>query len=876
MTKKLYIIDGNAYVHRAFHALPMLTNSRGQVINAVYGFTRILLKIIKRDKPDYLAVCFDSPALTFRHKEFADYKATRKETPFELKNQMSMAHEVVESFDIPLYRVPGYEADDLIATIVAQLKKEDVEIVVVSGDKDVFQLIGEKVKVLTEPKEVLFDMQGVKEKFGFLPECMRDYLGLCGDTSDNIPGVKGVGEKTATTLVNQYCTIENMYAHLNEIAPKIRNKLESSKDVALLSKKLVTLAHDAPIKVSLEQLESKPFDREKVLSLLNKYEFKTLIPELIEHRLEEGASYELVTAGESLSALLAAIKEKEEIAFKIEGDYSDPMKAHLVGLSFCFEEKKAYYVPAEKKEILEKIRPVLEDEKIRKIGHNLKYDVLILRNEGITLRGISFDTMIASYVLNPSKFNHSLEDVAAEYLQIRLLPLTELIGKGIKQIPLGQVPAEKVTQYAGARVDMAWRLKQIFSDELHSLALDKLFYEVELPLLFILADMEYEGIRVDVGYLKELSKDFAGRLQGLEKDIYSLAGEEFCINSPQQLSKILFQKLNLPVIEKTKTGPSTNEAVLRQLQNLHDLPKKIIRYRELAKLKSTYIDPIPQLINGRSKRLHTSFNQTVTATGRLSSSEPNLQNIPIRTEIGRMIRRSFIPEEGSVLLSADYSQIDLRVLAHVADDPRMKEAFERGEDIHAHTAAEIFSIRLTEVDEEKRRIAKMVNFGLSYGMSPYGLSQGLDIDQSTAKEYIERYFARYQGVKTYMEKIVEQSRQKGFVTTLLGRRRYLPEIHAKDRNVRSFAERVAINMPIQGTAADIIKIAMIHIDKKFREEKLRAKMLLQVHDELIFEVPAEEIEQARTIIVREMEGALTLTVPIKVNISVGKNWRDLE
>lgn len=886
MTKKLYIIDGNAYVHRAFHALPLLTNSSGQVINAVYGFTRTLLKIVKRDQPDYLAVCFDSAGPTFRHKEFEQYKATRKIAPYELKAQIPMVQEIVAAFNIPVFSMTGYEADDLIATLVRRLEDQDVEVIIVSGDKDVLQLVAAKVKVLSEPKEILFDVKGVKEKYGFLPEHIRDYLGLCGDTSDNVPGVKGIGEKTATMLVTQYGSIEDIYSQLENIPPKIKNKLADAREQALLSKRLVTLEHNAPITVLLPELKSVPIDREKALSLFNKYEFKTLISELIEFRADENAQYRTMCTLESITGLVQKIKEKREVSVDVETDNTDATKAALIGMSFCLREKEAYYIPLAhkclggptlaKKQVLEKVREILEDETIQKYGHNLKYDLLVLRNEGIALQGISFDTMIASYLLNPSKFNHNLEDVSAEYLQVRLMPISDLIGKGGKQITIDHVPADRVAQYSGAQVDMVWRLKQLFAKELESKQLDKLFYDVEMPLLQILADMEYAGILVDLPYLEKLAKEFTHRIDQLEEEIFALAGEKFNINSPQQLSRILFQKLQLPVIEKTKTGASTNEAVLRQLQKLHDLPKKIIQYRELAKLKSTYIDPIPDMVAQKTGRLHTSFNQTVTATGRLSSSDPNMQNIPIRTEIGRMIRRSFIPAKGCLFISADYSQIDLRVLAHICGDENMRRAFAEGEDIHTHTAAEIFGVKPTEVDDEKRRVAKMVNFGLSYGMSPYGLSQSLNIDQSTAKEYIERYFTRYRGVKDYMEKIVEQARRDGFVTTLLNRRRYLPEIHSSDRNIRSFAERVAINMPIQGTAADIVKVAMIHIAGKISQEKLRTKMLLQVHDELIFETPEDEIARVQKIIVKEMEKALPLNVPIKVNVSIGKNWRDLE
>ncbi|MDD5492730.1 MAG: DNA polymerase I [bacterium] len=885
MKKKLYIIDGHAYIHRAFHALPMLTNSQGLVINAVYGFTRMLLKIIKREQPDYLAVCFDSPHPTFRHKAFEQYKATRKETPDELKTQIPMVQEMVEAFKIPVFRMPGYEADDLIATIARQAEKQDVDVVVVSGDKDILQLVDEHIKVLSEPKGILFSEKEVQEKFGFSADKIKDYLGLCGDSSDNIPGVPGIGEKTALQLVKEYGTIENMYQNLDKMPAKVKNKMEAGREMAFKSKELVTLVENVALTMTLDDLRPVPLDQEKAMALFNKYEFKSLSTELIEQSSEKDASYKVITDPAELAKIITAIKQKKEVSIDLETNSTEPMLAKIVGLVLCHEEKKAYYLPVahdylgvpqqDKKKVLELLKPVIEDEKIKKYGQNLKYDLLVLKNEGSELKGISFDTMIASYLINPSKLNHSLEDIAAEYLQYKMIPISDLIGKGVKQITMDQVQVERVSEYACAQVDMVWRLKHKLSGMMVEKGLDKLFYDVEMPVLEILAEMEYAGILVDLPYLKELSREIDGKITALEQVIYKIAGTEFNINSPQQLSKILFEKLGLPIIEKTKTGASTNESVLRQLQAMHELPKRIIEDRELAKLKSTYIDPIPEMINPKTGRLHTSFNQTVTTTGRLSSSEPNLQNIPIRTEIGRSIRRSFIPKEGCVFVSADYSQIDLRVLAHMSGDEHMKQAFHNHEDIHSHTACEIFGLKPEEVDDEKRRIAKTVNFGLSYGMSPYGLSQALGIDAATAKDYIDKYFARFSGVKVYMEMIVEKARHDGFVTTLLNRRRYLPEISAKDRNIRSFAERVAINMPIQGTAADIIKIAMINIDKKLKQEKLQSKMLLQVHDELIFEVPKAEEKQLAKMIKYEMENALKLDVPLEANVSVGPNWRDL-
>ncbi len=886
MKKKLYIIDGNAYIHRAFHALPMLTNSQGLVINAVYGFTRTLLKIIKRDQPDYLAVCFDSPHPTFRHKEFEQYKATRKETPPELKSQLPMVREMVEALNIPVYQLAGYEADDLIATIAHKVEEQGIDTVIVSGDKDVLQMVNPDVKVLTEPKETMFTEKEVKEKYGFGPEHIIDYLGLCGDSSDNIPGVPGIGEKTATKLVSEFGSIENIYANLDKLPAAVKNKMEAGRESAFASKRLVTLVQDVPVEVELDKLALHPIDQKKALELFNKYEFKTLITELIDQKQDKDTNYKVLADGAGLRELISRTEKQKAVSVDLETDSADPMRAHSVGMVFSLGPKEAFYIPTahthaaapkqDKKSTLESFRGVLEDKQIKKYGQNLKYDLLVLRNEDITLRGISFDTMIASYLINPSKFKHNLEDIVAEYLQYKMTPISDLIGKGAKQITMDQVQVETVSDYACAQADMVWRLVEKLSGLLKERDLDSLFYKVEMPLMEILADMEYAGILVDLGYLKKLAVEFEEKIYGLEQQIYKLAGGEFNINSPQQLAKILFEKLNLPVIERTKTGASTNESVLKQLSSSHELPKLIMQYRELAKLKSTYIDPVPEMVNPKTGRLHTSFNQTVTATGRLSSSEPNLQNIPIRTEIGRSIRRAFIPKEGCVFIDADYSQIDLRVLAHMSGDENMSAAFRNNEDIHNHTACEIFGIKPEEVDEEKRRIAKTVNFGLSYGMSPFGLSQNLGIPTGIAKEYIEKYFTRYKGVKKYMEDIVKTAQKDGFVTTLLNRRRYLPEISAKNGTVRSFAERVAINMPIQGTASDIIKVAMINIAHRLNAEKLKTKMLLQVHDELIFETLKDEVTKVKKLVKEEMEGAIKLDVPLIANISIGANWRDLE
>ncbi|MDH5662312.1 MAG: DNA polymerase I [Elusimicrobiota bacterium] len=885
--EKFYLIDGNAYIHRAFHALPPLTNSSGRMVNAVYGFTRMLLKILRQEKPDYVAVCFDFPAPTFRHKEFAEYKATRKETPDELKEQIPLAHKIVRAFNIPVFEKQGYEADDLISTLTGKASKEGIETVIVTGDKDALQLVDDSVKVLNEPKNILYTEKIVKENMGVSPQQITDLMGLMGDASDNVPGVLGIGPKTGTELIREFGSLENLYQNLSKVRDKLKEKLEKGKEKAFLSKRLVTLVKDVPVEVDIRQCQVGDFNREELLKLLQELEFKSLIVELVPQEEKHKVDYKGIFNQEEFEALLEDLEKAPLVSLDLETTGPDPMRVAIVGISFALEPYAAFYIPVahsylgapkqlEKKYVLEKLKPILENGKIKKYGQNIKYDLIVLKRQGIDLQGIYFDSMIASYVLNPSKMNHNLNDIALEYLNYKMTPISELIGKGKKAITMDTVEVERVIPYACADADIVLRVAQIMERELKDKRLDKLFYEVEMPLLEVLAEMEMNGVIIDMDYLAQLSQDFSIRLKDVEKEIYKSSGQEFNINSPKQLSFILFEKLKLPVVRRTKTGPSTSEEVLLQLAEKHRLPHLIIEYRGLQKLKSTYIDAFPGMVNPQTGRLHTSFNQTVTATGRLSSSEPNLQNIPIRTEDGRKIRCAFIPDKGCLFVSADYSQIDLRVLAHISGDESLRDAFLRNEDIHRRTASEIFAVPQKEVTPDLRRIAKSVNFGLSYGMSPYGLSRDLEISQAEAKRYIDSYFKKYKGVKDYIKKVIIQARKDEFVTTLLNRRRYLPEINSKNGNVRGFAERTAINTPIQGTSADIIKVAMIRITEKLKSKNLKAKMSLQIHDELLFEVPEEEVDELSRLAKEEMERAVSLDVPVVVDIKKGKNWRDLE
>lgn len=944
--KKLYLIDGNAIVHRAYHALAPLTTSKGEQVNAVYGMLRMILKLLKSRSPEYLAVCFDYPAPTFRHKEYPQYKATRKKTDDELKNQFPIAKEFIKALKLPLLEVEGYEADDIIATIASQSRAEGADVVIVTGDKDALQLVDKNISVLNEQKEVFFDEKMVVEKFGLKPSQLIDYFALLGDNSDNVPGVKGIGEVTALKLIKEYGSLDEIYRNLGQIPSKISEKLSSQRDMAYLSKYLITLNRTVPLDCKLEQLKIKAynFDNERLLELLRRYEFVSLIKELIPMKTQDiGYSRKIIFTKSELEELCHKILMKKKFAIDLETTSLDFFKAEIVGISISTDISDAYYIPIghkylgapaqlSREEVFEKLKSILEDEKIHKCGHNLKYEILVLKNNGIKLNGVYFDTMVASYCLNPAKQNHNLKEVVFEVFGDTMTEIDELIGKKKEQKTIDSVSIEEVADYAMADSHYVMRLEKNFSKEIEEKKLTELFFNIEMPLVEVLARMEEAGIKIDIEYLKNLSSEFGSKISKIEKEVHKIAGQEFNLNSPKQLSFILFEKLKLPPVRKTKTGLSTDEEVLKILSSQHELPKLLLTHRELTKLKSTYIDSLIERAETDTNRIHTSFNQTVTATGRLSSSEPNLQNIPVRSEEGRKIRRSFIAEDGFILLSADYSQIDLRVLAHLSGDENLCDAFKNGEDIHMRTAIELFgnaseakeikkNLRsegfqsLVDganshnkssppihrgVSEANRRIAKTINFGIIYGMSAYGLAQSLGIDQSVAAEYIENYFSKYSGVRRWIEKTLEFARLNGYVSTLMGRRRYIPEINSTNNQVKSAAERVAINTPVQGTSADIIKVAMINIHKKVKGERLKVKsqkfnvkdvadsseaegerlkdvrMLIQVHDELLFEVPEKNLEAVCSLIKTEMESAVKLIIPIVVDLKYGKNWDEMK
>lgn len=883
---KLYLIDGNSYVYRAYHAIKGLTNSKGLPTGAIYGFTNMLLKVVREKKPDYIAIAFDSPAPTERHRLFEAYKAQRPSTPNELINQIPYIKRIVDAFRIPVLEIEGYEADDILATLAKKGEGRGLSVTIVTGDKDIFQIVGRNIRTYDTMKDKVYEEKDVLDKFGVGPDKVVEVMGLMGDAIDNIPGVPGIGKKTAVELIKEFGSIENLLRNLEKVKkPKLREALKINEEIARLSHNLATIHSDLPIDIDLKELSITKPDNETLLRLFRELEFSSLLKTLTPHADLDKSEYSNITSEDEFLKLLERMKEKGEFSIDIESTGKDPMIAEIVGISISTEPNSACYIPLshiypdaphqlKKEYVLEKLKPILEDETLRKIGQNIKYEVVILRNHCIDLKGISFDTMIASYLLNPVKPAHNLENIALEYLDYKILTYEEVVGKGKKQIGFENVPLDMATKYSCEDSDITLRLKRVLSTLIDNKGLMKLFYDVEMPLLKVLADIEMNGFKIDREILSEMSKELEGQLNTIIERIYFLAGEEFNINSPKQLSEILFRKLGLKPTKRTKTGYSTNVEVLEELSFQHELPREILEYRNLFKIKSTYLDTLPDLINPKTGRIHTSLNQTVTATGRLSSSEPNLQNIPIRGELGKRIREAFIAEKGNALLSADYSQIELRILAHLAQDEILVGAFKGGEDIHTRTATEIFGLPPESITPDMRRQAKTVNFGIIYGISPYGLSVELRIPFEKAKELIERYFERHKGVKDFIERNLKEAEEKGYVKTILCRQRHIPELMSQNSNVRQLGERLAINTPIQGSAADLIKLAMVNISKRFHGMNSNARMILQIHDELVFESPEEEIEQIKKVVKEEMEGVIEFSVPIKVDIGVGKNWSE--
>jgi len=925
--KRLFLIDGNAIAYRAYYAFIQrpLMNSKGENTSAIFGFVTFLNRILTQESPDYIAVVFDTGAPTFRHKAYKEYKATRQKMPEDMISQLTTIKDIVKAYRIPALEMDGYEADDIIGTLAKRAEREKVLTFLVTSDKDFMQLVSERTKMYKPGRQgneiEIVDIDGVKQKFGVPPEKVVDVLGLIGDTSDNVPGVPGVGEKTAIPLVQKYGTIENIYRNIRKIEQEgVRKKLEANKDKAIMSKALVTIETDVPLNVDFHTLQAAEKDVPALVKFFEDLEFKSLVQslkksegikakgkteevefpppeiELVDMHKDKHV-YKLITDTKEFKDLCSRLRKSKEFVFDTETTSTDALSAELVGISFCLKPRKAFFVSVRPKteadqaelftqkkaaasqskgidvdEVVRNLKPLLENQDPRKIGHNIKYDMLVLSQHDIWPQGLAFDSMIASYILRADG-RHNLDALAREHLQYKTVSFTDLVGSGKEQKHIREVPLEDLSDYSCEDSDITLRLYQTLSGKLEQQGMLDLCETMEFPLISVLGKMEKAGVAIDIDHLRNMSKELERQLDTLTREIHKLAGEPFNINSTQQLGDVLFNKLKLPTVRKTKTGFSTDVGVLETLRNEHPIIEHLLEYRQLSKLKSTYVDALPALVNPRTGRVHTSFNQTIAATGRLSSSDPNLQNIPIRTEIGRSIRKAFVPGEGdSLMMSADYSQIELRVMAHISGDEGLSEAFRNKEDIHTTTAAKVFGVAHEEVSREMRRKAKEVNFGIMYGIGPFGLSTRLEITQSEAKEIIARYFERFPKVKQYINDTIGAARERGYVETLLGRRRYLPDLNSHNNNLRQNAERQAINMPIQGTAADMIKLAMINIDRSFAKARLKTLMILQVHDELVFELKKDEEEKVRSLVTKHMQESLKLNVPIEVEIGVGKNW----
>ena len=940
---KLFLLDAYALIYRAYYALiknPRI-NSKGFNTSAILGFVNTLEDVLKKENPTHIGVAFDPSGPTFRHEAFEQYKAQREETPEAIRLSVPIIKDIISAYRIPILEVQGFEADDVIGTLATQAGKQGINTYMMTPDKDYGQLVGEHI-FMYRPKygDKEFDIMGIEEvkaKFNIeSPLQVIDMLGLMGDSSDNIPGCPGVGEKTAQKLIAQFGSIENLLSHSDELKGALKTKVETNKEMIMFSKFLATIKTDVPIELNMEDLKREAPDEDALRKIFEEMEFRTLIERVLgkEKKLsptetptpakgdgqlslfgeptsttskavsqgnlfaefaDEGTSeskfsnltslndltfdYQLIDSEEKRKDLIQNIKTKEIFSLDTETTDIDPINAQLVGMSFSYAENQAFYVPiptdqAEALKIVNEFKEVLENEQTLKVGQNIKYDLLALSNYGIKVKGPMFDTMIAHYVMQP-ELRHNMDYLAEIYLHYRTIPIEDLIGaKGKNQKNMRDLPPESVYKYACEDADITLKLKNVLEKELEASGASKLFYEIEMPLVPVLAYMEKNGVRIDTNALKETSQHFTLRMNQIEQEIYELAGTKFNVSSPKQVGEILFDRLKIvDKAKKTKTGQYvTSEDTLEGLRHKHEIVGKILDYRGLKKLLSTYIDALPLLINPRTGRIHTSFNQTVTATGRLSSSNPNLQNIPIRNEDGKEIRKAFIPEEGCEFFSADYSQIELRIMAHLSGDQNMIEAFHEGNDIHAATAAKVYKIGIDEVSREQRSKAKTANFGIIYGISVFGLAERMNVPRSEAKELIDGYFQTYPQIKEYMEKSIERARINGYIETIFGRKRYLPDINSHNAVVRGYAERNAINAPIQGSAADIIKVAMIRIFHRFQTENIQSKMILQVHDELNFSVLKEEKEKVQSIVIEEMEKAYKMQVSLCADCGWGNNW----
>ncbi len=890
---KAYLIDGNSLAYRAFYALPdTMKTTTGITTNAIYGFTMMLLKVLEGG-PDYIAISFDRPEPTFRHKEYKEYKGTRDKAPPTLYDQMPYVKEVAEALGIPVFEMAGFEADDVIGTLAKEAEKAGYDVTIFSGDLDPLQLVGDHIKVLTTRKgitdTVLYGEKEVEERYdGLKPSQLIDFKALKGDSSDNIPGVPKVGEKTAIDLLKEYQTLENIYDNLDKIKkPALKENLKNNLHLAELSKMLGTIVTNVPIEVDFKGAVKYKTDWGKAVHAFEKFEFNKLVGKyskdleeyqtetVIEKKREKISKldFKSVTTEKELNDMVGRLLNAEAFAFDLETTSLNQFEAKIVGLSFSTETKLAYYIPLKHKKgeqlpaktVFDKLAPLFISDKL-KIGHNLKYDIKVLNANGIKISGPYFDTMVAAYLIDPISGKYSLKTLAKQYLGRDMIKLMELIGKDAEYADFSEVPIDLAVDYAASDADSTFGLYEIFRQGLNKKELAPLFDDCEMPLLEVLIALEETGVFIDTNILAKMSRELDGEMRDLERNIFAIAGETFNLNSPKQLGVILFEKLMIPTVKKTKTGNSTDSEVLEELAEKFEIAEKLLKYRQLSKLKSTYINVLPTLIEKKTGRIHASFNQTITATGRLSSSEPNLQNIPARGEMGKRIRGAFVPQEkGWKILAADYSQIELRVLAHLSRDPIFVEAFINDRDIHQATADELGI---------SREAAKTVNFGVIYGISDFGLAKSLRIKKTDAATFIEKYFIKHAGIKEFIDKTIKEAKETGFAKTLLGRIRPLPDINSPNYGIRSFTERTAINTPVQGTAADMIKLAMINIHRKLKENDLKSMLILQVHDELVFECPESEIDQVKKIVEVEMINAIPLSVPVKVDIGIGDSWAE--
>ena len=900
----LFLIDGNSVLYRSYYAIRQLSNSAGFPTNAIYGFINTLNKIIEDEKPQYLGVVFDTGRPTIRHQAYKEYKARRKPMPEDLTVQVPVLKQVLQALRIPVFEYENYEADDVLATLAREAAQQKQPVVVVTSDKDLLQIIGPWVAVFNPAKEIyIIDhdiapdfLSELKDKklitvddyFGVRAGEIADLLALWGDVSDGIPGVPGIGEKTARNLIRQYGHLDNLIEHIDEIKnPRLRNSLKDNLESLHLSRELVQVEDKLPIELDLEQLRLSEPDYDSLLKLYQQLDFTALTLRYLKKNNQGEKKFITILTEDQLKHLLTSLETADILALDTETTSLYPTRARLVGLSFSIRPGEAYYIPLRHSYpgaprqlvadyVLSSLRPILEGENKKKAGHNIKYDYIVLKREGIELKGIHLDTMVLSYLLEPNWGKHSLDRLAVHYIQEAKVSFESLVGKGKKQLTIDRVPVEKATEYAGQDAHLALRLSQVLWPEVKTRSLDRLYEEMERPLIEVLAAMELWGVKLDRGLLTSLSAELELLLEKLEKQIYEMAGQEFNINSPGQLSQILFYKLNLPAAKKTRInkGLSTATDILKELAPLHPLVGAVLEYRQLAKLKSTYTDSLLKLVNPETGRVHTSYNQTITATGRLSSSDPNLQNIPVRGEMGKKVRQAFIPEPGHELLSADYSQIELRLLAHLSGDPLLRQIFLEDRDIHMETARRVFGEAVELFPEEMRRRAKIINFSIIYGTSAFSLAKELQTSTGEAQRFIDRYFGEHRQVKEYLERAVDLAKEKGYAETIFGRIRQIPELRSKDNNTYQAGRRMALNTPIQGSAADIIKLAMVNIYRELKSAGLKTKMIMQVHDELVFEVPLEEKEIIEKLARDRMENVCSLSVPLKVHVTWGQNWAE--